>query len=217
VEFVQQLAAAIDRLHPQRRALVASDGPDAAGKTSMAHRLADALTRPVVTASIDGWHNERSVRMRRGTDSPEGYYLDSFDYDALTAELLEPFAGGAATVRTARFDYRSDAAMSAHEVDVAATAVLVFDGVFLLRPRLRPYWDLTVYLHVPEHVILERAIERDVPQLGTPQEVRSRYELRYLPGQALYQVEVRPQDQADILVDATDPDTPRVVRWQGDR
>ena len=69
---------------------------------------------------------------------------------------------------------------------VPERAVLVFDGVFLLRPELRELWDLSVYLRVPSSIVLERALVRDVGVLGSPAEVRRRYEARYLPGQALY-------------------------------
>jgi uridine kinase len=70
---------------------VAIDGVDAAGKTTLAdeHRpLLEARGRPVVRATIDGFHWPRAERYRRGPTSPEGYYRDSFDYDALRRELL---------------------------------------------------------------------------------------------------------------------------------
>jgi uridine kinase len=64
--------------HPIR---VAVDGPDAAGKTVLADELGEALVargRAVIRASVDGFHRPRE-RYRRGPDSPEGYYEDSFD------------------------------------------------------------------------------------------------------------------------------------------
>ena len=87
---------------------------------------------------MDDWHHPRAVRMRRGDESPEGYYYDSFDVEALTSELLKPFRTGAATVRTASYDHVADhAAMRTARVPAAA-AVLIVDGVFLLRPAMGP-------------------------------------------------------------------------------
>lgn len=95
--------------HPAR---VAIDGVDAAAKTALADELAGPLGargRRVIRASIDGFHNPCAVRYRRGPDSPGGYYLDSFDHDALRASLLDPLgSGGDLRYRTATFDYRTE-------------------------------------------------------------------------------------------------------------
>src|SRR5437763_3560056 len=80
-ELVETIAA-VCRPHPVR---VAIDGPDAAGKTTLADELAAGLRgrgREAIRASIDGFHRPRAARYRRGPDSPEGYYEDSFDYAA---------------------------------------------------------------------------------------------------------------------------------------
>ncbi len=209
---MQQLVHLIEHLRVGRRVLVAIDGPDAAGKTTLARGLADRLTRPAVTASIDGWHHPRETRLCRGHESAEGYYLDSFNYDALVRECLHPFASGADRVRTATFDYLSDGEVQALQ-EVAPDAALIFDGVFLLRPELRACWDLSVYLHVPQSVTLDRAVQRDLHLFGNEENVRQRYERRYLPGQALYRKAAAPLDQADIVLDNSHPAAPVVLKW----
>lgn len=118
--------------HPVR---VAVDGVDGAGKTSLADGLArviQARGRPVVRASIDGFHRPRSERLRRGEFSPKGYYLDSFDYDALLTSLLVPLGpGGDRVYYQAVFDYRADSPIMAPPQEAAHDAVVLFDGVFL--------------------------------------------------------------------------------------
>lgn len=139
------LAAVVERLaRTRRRVLVAVDGPDAAGKTTLADSLAEGLRVPAVRAGVDGFHRPRSVRYGRGTDSPEGYYRDSFDHQALAGKLLRPFATGVPGVRTACFDHVTDEAVG-RDAAVPEVAVLVVDGVFLLRPELRQWWHLAVY------------------------------------------------------------------------
>src|SRR5437868_7802169 len=107
-EVLQQLADIIISIkcwHPLRLAI---DGIDAAGKTTLADELAlliEAQGRPVIRASIDGFHHPRCVRYRRGPDSPEGYYEDSFDYAALRTVLLDPLGPqGNGRYRRAVFD-----------------------------------------------------------------------------------------------------------------
>ncbi len=139
--------------------------------------------------------------------------MDSFDYEALTGHFLHPFRAGASRVQTARFDFRVDAPSAAETEVGSAGAALLLDGVFLLRPELRHRWDLSVYLHVAESVTLARAVVRDADLLGGTEEVRRRYERRYLPGQALYREAAPPLDQADIVIDNSDPLRPHVIRW----
>jgi uridine kinase len=199
VTVVERLVAAIDGLHPERRVIVAVDGPDAAGKTTLVAELARRLRRPVQTASIDDWHNPPAIRYRRGRESPDGYYRDSFDYDTLVRELLRPFIDGTANVLA--HDGRTE------------SAALIVDGVFLQRPELRDWWHLAVYLHVSEEVSLARAVARDAHLHGSRAELVERYRARYLPGQALYRAEAAPLHNADIVIDNSDPDAPRVLRW----
>jgi uridine kinase len=212
VDLSAHVARAIARLSAQQaRVLVGIDGPDAAGKTTLADEVVRHLTVPWLRASIDGFHQPRELRVQRGALSPEGCFRDSFDCADLISGLLVPFRSGGKRVRTKVFDWRGDVPVDEMPVTVPERAVLAFDGVFLLRPELRGLWDLSVYLRVPSSIILERALIRDVGVLGSPDEVRRRYEARYLPGQALYRRECDPEGQADLVVDNSDFLNPVVV------
>jgi uridine kinase len=139
------LVAEIRRPHVVR---VGIDGVDAAGKTTLAdelHPLVEHRGRPGLRASIDGFHCPRRERHRRGPTSPDGYYRDSFDYEALRRELLEPLGpGGSRLYRTRVFDHRADEAIRDSRRTVPEDAVLLFDGVFLLRPELDDLCDFRV-------------------------------------------------------------------------
>ena len=211
--LVADLAAAVDALGARGRALVAVDGPDAAGKTTLADAVAAHLAVPVVRASVDGFHSPAAARTRRGGLSAEGYYRDSFDHAALVDRLLAPFAGGAGAVDTAAYDHHADRPRRMSVTGLPADAVLLVDGVFLLRPELRRWWSLAVYLHVSEHVTLARALRRDLAPFGSAEAVEQRYRSRYLPGQALYRTEARPADAATVVVDNDDAAAPVVLRW----
>jgi uridine kinase len=213
VAVLADLVGLVAGLVPGGRALVGIDGPDAAGKTTLADRLAAALPGPVVRASVDGFHRPRALRMRRGSTSAVGYYEDAFDLPRLQSELLEPFASGAATVSTAVHDYATDTPSVQQQHEVPAGAVLVVDGMFLLRPQLRHWWTLAVLLAVPEEVVLARARVRDLPQYGTPEAVELRYRARYLPAQELYRADADPFAHADVVLDNTHPEDPVVLKW----
>jgi uridine kinase len=199
--------------HPTR---VAVDGPDAAGKTTLADELADrlgALGRAVVRASIDGFHRPRAARYRRGRLSPEGYYEDSFDLHALQEQLLHPLGPkGSGEYRSAVFDYLTDSPVLKPAMRAPRDAVLVFDGVFLLRPELARSWDLRIHLHVADDEILRRARQRDGSGLTPPAELERLYRERYLPAQRIYAERLQPARIADFVVVNDDPAAPVLAR-----
>ncbi|MEH0830340.1 MULTISPECIES: uridylate kinase [unclassified Micromonospora] len=200
--------------HPLR---VAVDGPDAAGKTRLADDLAGALgeRRPVLRVSVDGFHRPAAVRRARGALSPEGYYRDAFDNETLVARLLRPLGpGGDRRYLPVAYDLSAEKPVTAEPVTAPADAVLLADGVFLLRPELRAYWDVTVYLHVEPEETLRRAVIRDVGVFGSAEEVRRRYRARYLPGQQRYRAEASPARHADVVLDVADPLAPVVLAWR---
>lgn len=206
------LAAVVDELTGSGRATVAFDGPDAAGKTWLADQVAAEMSVPCCRASIDGFHAPATVRRERGDLSAEGYYRDSFDYQALTRRLLAPFRDGATEVETSVFDHRRDQRDSEIALLEPRGALLV-DGVFLLRPELRDQWTLAIYLHVSEQVTLTRARQRDLASFGSEDAIVARYERRYLPGQALYRAEANPQQAAHIVIDNDDLTSPKILKW----
>jgi uridine kinase len=197
---------------------VAIDGPDAAGKTTLADDLAELIgpRRPVIRLSVDRFHNPEAVRRRRGSMSAEGYYLDSFDPAAIIDSVLRPLGpDGDGWYRPGTFDYRSDTATVIAPEPAPRRAVLLFDGVVLLRPELRGFWDVSIYLHVDPEVSLARARIRDLTLFGSAEVIEERYRRRYLPGQELYRTDADPAHRADLVLDMNDPGAPVIVRLGG--
>lgn len=215
-QLLAELAGQIASRCPDRVLRVAVDGPDAAGKTTLADALAARLAprRPVIRISIDGFHHPRQTRHRRGPLSPEGYFEDSFDYQAVRRLVLEPLGpGGDRRYRRAIFDHRTDAERAVPAEAAPEGAVLLFDGVFLQRPELRDHWDLRVFVEVSPVEAVRRALVRDAELLGGAGVVRERYHRRYLPGQQLYRDRCAPAARADVVIGNDDPAHP-VVSWR---
>ena len=197
--------AHVKRSHPVR---VPIDGVDAAGQTTLADELVGPLERAgrvVIRASIDGFHDPSAVRYPRGRSSPEGYFRDSFNHAQLMETLLTPLGpGGDRRYRRAIFDVRLDQPVEAPVEQASPDAVLLFDGVFLLRPELRPYWDFSIFVRADFEVTVARAEARDHQRFGSHAQVRQRYAERYVPGQQLYLAEAHPGRHASIVVDHND-------------
>jgi uridine kinase len=212
IDYLAGRIILLEQPHPIR---VAVDGPDAAGKTTLAQELVAQLRargRPVIRASIDGFHNPARIRHARGHASPEGYYYDSFNCRALAESLLAPLGpGGSRRYRPAVFDYRTDSEVQIPMREAEVNAVLLFDGVFLLRPGLTEYWDFTIFVETTFETTLARAEQRDASLFGGLEEVRRRYKERYIPGQQLYHAECLPKEQAKVVVDNNDPRNPVIL------
>lgn len=216
-DCIAQLAATIAALalkHPTR---VGIDGVDGVGKTTLADELVEPLVRSgrqVVRASVDGFHRPRHMRYRLGADSPEGYFLDSFDYPALRRELLDPLGPqGSRRFRRAVFDYRSDGPVDLPYENADLDAILLFDGVFLQRPELAGRWDISVWVEAPFEITVQRAVERDAGGTDRAAEIQAAYDRRYVPGQLMYLERCRPREAADIVVDNADLESPR-LHWR---
>jgi uridine kinase len=125
---LRDLAALIARLPLPAR--VAIDGVDAAGKTTLADELAGMLPA-AGRLSADAYLRPAEERYLRGRESPEGYYLDSFDHPRLR-----------------------------EAVSVSRGLVLV-DGIFLFRSELDDLWDFRVFVRVELEEAIRRGVERD--------------------------------------------------------
>jgi uridine kinase len=211
-ELLSRLAEAVGSVtiaHPTR---VAIDGPPAAGKTTLGDELAVVLRtegREVIRVSIESFLLPRSQRYRRGEYSAEGCYHDSFDFDALNRVLLDPLGpGGDRRFQQAVYDRPTETALSLPVTAAPADAVLLFDGVFLLRPELIDRWDLRIFVSASFEETLDRARTRDLTLFGSAAEVERRHRERYRPSQQFYFDTVRPTDHADIIVHNDEPKQP---------
>jgi uridine kinase len=185
---LDRLVAEIVAVEP--RARVAIDGPDAAGKTTLAGELEALIAasgRSVNRVAADDFLRPPEERYRQGRDSPEGYYVDSFDHAALAAAV--------------------------ERVD----GIALVDGIFLQRPELARLWTFRVFVAVSEEESLRRGVERDSALHPSRVEAERLYRTRYLPGQRLYEAEAAPREAADAILWNDDPARPRLVLREGVR
>ena len=209
----RELRDEVRHQYPGGRVVIAVDGIDGAGKTTFADGFAEVFAEEgaaVFRAGIDGFHRPRSERYARGRRSPEGFYLDSYDYATFRRVLLDPFRDGAQTggstgFQLAAFDVGRDAAVESQWVTAPRDAVLIVDGIFLHRRELRDLWNWSLWLDVPEEVACSRMALRD----GSDPDPAAPSNARYRQGQALYLRDARPAEAASAIVDNADLDHPR--------
>ncbi|KKK04829.1 uridylate kinase [Micromonospora sp. HK10] len=210
-ELLGRLAEAVGSVRVAHPIRVAIDGPPAAGKTTLADELADVLRtqgRHVIRASVDDFLFPRAQRYPRGEYSAEGCYFDTHDHGALNRVLLDPLGpGGDRRFQDAVYDHTADAVLSPPTRTAPADAVLVFDGVFLMRPELVDRWELRVFVSTALDRTVDRAVLRE-RRVSAPADVERRWRERYIPSQQFYLATVRPTEHVDVIVHNDEPQQP---------
>lgn len=210
---------AVRRDHPVR---VAIDGRSAAGKTTLAQELAAVLrartTRAVIDVDIDHFMRPVAHRTMFDLNTPESYYLDSWDVRAIREELLLPLGPGGSRRYRAMVTDPHGAPVDSPVGTAPDDAILVAAGVFLYRPEVRDLWDLGIWVEVGAAESLRRGVARDHVWMASPEVAERRYRTKYLPGEDRYIDEVGPMERVRFVVDNHDPDAPalrdRTLAWE---
>jgi uridine kinase len=214
LEALADAVVRVSRPHPVR---VGVDGRSAAGKSTLCGELAAAVAargRPVLRASIDDFHRPgHTHRSRRREWTPETLYGEGYDYRAFADLVLRPLGpGGDRRCRQRLWDAANDVAYPEEWHELPRDGVLVAEASFLFRPELALHFDVTLWLDIDFETLLQRVRRRDVAWVGSEEEVVAKYRSTWIPVHALYEEHMQPRDRADIVVDNSRFDEPRVVR-----
>jgi uridine kinase len=101
--------------------------------------------------------------------------------------------------------------IDAPPVLVDANAVLLFEGIFVLRDAINAYWDLRILVDVNAEVSLARAVERDAGESGPRDVIEKKYRLRYEPAWQIYVERERPATKANMIVRNGDLQNPTLT------
>lgn len=142
-----------------RAVLVCVEGPGGAGKSTVAGAIAQ--DRPDVTVVHgDDFYGPETRDWQSWT--PQQGYERYFNHARLENQLLRPQAGRNACFQ--RYDWSRNTL--ADWVDVTPAGLVVVEGVYLLRSRLRHYWDLAIYVDAPRELRQRRLYARGENDAG---------------------------------------------------
>jgi uridine kinase len=171
IAAVARLAAAVR----ERPVWVGIDGFGAAGKSTLAARIAAAVERADVVHVDDFW----------GPSIPE------WDWARFRREVYVPLVAGGST-RYQVWDWDLD--RGGEWIELAGRRIVVVEGVSCTRAEAGVTWDLTVWVESPRPVRLERALARDGAAM------MPRWLEDWMPSEEAYATREHPRERVDYLV-----------------
>ena len=188
---VERLLAALppDAATRERRFILGIAGPPAAGKSTLAAALREALnegadpggTGEVATiAALDGFHFDDAVLNARGHRPRKGapFTFDAAGYAAMLERLAAP---SREAVAVPVFDRNLELSRAAAAVVETRHRIVITEGNYLLLDEdrwraARDRLDLSVFLDVPFEELRRRLMDRWLGHGYTPEEAKEKTE-----------------------------------------
>lgn len=170
--LAQEIRAAAEG---RERFIVALAGPPGAGKSTLGEALVAGLGPGARLVPMDGFHFDDRVLARRGLSNRKGA-PETFDIWGFLALMERLRAGGEVAIPV--FDRSMELARAAADVVTDQDRILVVEGNYLLLDeepwrRLRGFFDLTLFLDVPEAELERRLLARWAARPGGAEWVAS--------------------------------------------
>lgn len=138
-ELIETLAEIILSIKTKNPIIVAFDGVDTSGKTTLAnsvHARLQERQNDSIRISIDKFHNPKDRRLSKVEYSPEGLFYDSYNYEKLKELVLHPVKNGESSIINGVFDYRHDKTLKDNVVAINKNSIILLDGIFMNRNEL---------------------------------------------------------------------------------
>jgi phosphoglycolate phosphatase-like HAD superfamily hydrolase/uridine kinase len=191
---------------PDHPFIIGITGIDASGKTMFTDGLGNFLSGkkyPVQVIHLDDFHNPTKIRYA-GENNAENYFNLSFNFENIISELLAPARehGNLSTGLTV-LDLETDSYRNIRSYSISPNTIVLLEGVFLFRKELSSYLDYYVYLDISFEECLKRGLERAGKE--------ERYRTKYIPAHKKYLAEYPPSEYADIIIDNSTWEYPRIT------
>ncbi len=162
---------------PDKVVLVGIDGAGGSGKSTLAKKLSGALDNSTVIHLDDfaDWSDD-----------------SNFQLSTFAERALAPLVAGI-TSKHQRYDWTNDSLGEWFEIPPSGIAIV--EGVTVLRPDLREYWQVSVWVDCPRELRIARGVARD------GEAIRSKWVEQWMPGEDEYFERDRPWDSVGFIFD----------------
>jgi len=148
----------------QRPLVIAVAGGSGSGKTTVARAIDEAVHRESVLIEQDAYYKDLAHLSLEERKQVNFDHPDAFDTELLVAQLRLLLSGQ--PIDRPTYDYPAHT-RAAGTVRVEPKDVILVDGILLLADaRLRPLFDIKVFVDVADDVRFIRRLQRDVVERG---------------------------------------------------
>ena len=201
----------LEKIHKRKQKdkafVVGITGIDGAGKTKFAESFEKFLISKnfeTQMINLDDFHNPQVYRYS-GDNQVENYYNRSFNTNRIVEKLLIPLHQRSSfSTKLTVLDWHTDKYDITREFSFNQNTIVIFEGVFLFKKELSSYIDYKIFIDIPFEESKRRAKSRD------SEEVLKKYDEKYLPAQRRYLDEFPPLKIADMIIDNSNLEYPRV-------
>ena len=189
--------------------LIGIAGGTASGKSTLARRIARALTETrCATVSQDNYYRDLSSLSVEARAAVNFDHPESIDAELFAEHLRELRAGRSVTAP--RYDFAHHTRRSGGEVIEARPVILVEGILVFVFPEVAEQLDVKIYVDTPDDIRLARRVQRDIAERGRDVDgVLRQYLHTVRPMHETYGHESR--NQADLIVPGSG-DNQTVVR-----
>lgn len=175
------------------RVIAAVAGAPGSGKSTLAERLIELVEAKAPGSAailpMDGYHFDDMLLERMGRRARKGA-PDTFDVGGYRHMLQRLRENAEDTVAVPVFDRDIEIARAGARLVPRSARIIVTEGNYLLLRKppwseLRPLFDVTVFIDVPEATLRERLTERWIGYRLSPEELRAKLEDNDLPNARL--------------------------------
>lgn len=204
LEHAPVISAIVERskaISPGRALLVGISGIDAAGKGFVTSRIAESLEKRGIKPAVitaDGWLNLPHVRFSSRNPATH-FYEHAIRFDQMFERLVLPLRDHRKINLEADFAEETATTFRKHRYNFREIDVVLLEGIFLLKPTYRLYFDLAIWVDCSFATALRRAVARCQEKL-TPRETISAFETIYFPAQRIHFANDNPLATADIIL-----------------
>jgi uridine kinase len=141
--------------------VVGLGGPSGSGKSTIARHVGTRLNAHVISMevyTVEMNHLPFEERSKQNYDAP-----NAIDVPLLESHIRDYAAGK--TIEAPIYDFAQHLRVSGRHEHVPAKSLLIVEGILALHfPRIRPHFDLAIYLDAPEEVCFHRRKVRDITE-----------------------------------------------------
>jgi len=152
----------------------------------------------VAVLNVDGWLNLPTVRFC-DVSPAEHFYRHAIRFEEMFTELVLPLRARGSVRVEAQLTEETATQFRPHLYAFEDVALILLEGIYLLKRDLRPYYDLSVWIDCSFETALARAVARAQEGLSPEETVRA-YRTLYFPAQSIHFVRDAPRAAAGLVV-----------------